>query len=205
MINFRFFPQRDDLCRQMIRVGRLTSEARYDDALQGALKIEAACTANGCTSAAVLWAVAVAWDHTQNLPNALDAIFRAVHHDPIDSAINQSLEVILDKVRDRLLGEAWDEAAEGMYFRLVEEEITDDALRVAYAGHLLAVGKHIEALRVAQAVALLNPRCAMAWDVVEAAAEKLGDIALAMEAANSSAAAKVTTSAPKANMASARA
>lgn len=205
MINFPWMMDRDSMCRQMVRIGRLTNETRYDDALQAALRLEAACAASGVTSAAVLWSLSVAYDNVSNLPMALETILRAVRHDPIDSAINQSIEVIFGKVRERLLGEAWDDAAEGMYFRLAEEEVTDDALRVAYAGHLLAVGRHVEALRVAQAVALLNPRNPKAWDVVEAAAEKLGDIALAIEAANSSAAAKVTTASPKPNVRCARA
>ena len=206
MLNFPWLPQRNDLCRQMANIGRLNQERRFDEALEATKEAEAACIASGVTASPfLLWSMAAAHDNVGNLLEGLVYILKAVRLDPVDYSINHSLDLVAGRVRSRLLGFEWDDEAAEMYRRLGEEELTDDALRVAFAAYLLGNEKYVEALRVAQAVALLNPRNAKAWCIIESAAVKLGDTSLAVEAANSSAAAKVSSQDLKPNVGMAQA
>lgn len=201
MLNFPWLPNRDELCRRFATISRLAGEGRFAEVLEATREAEAACAVSGVpTTPFILWSRAVAEDSGGSLSVALEYILKAVRADPVDGTINHSLDIIVNKVRGKLLGTPWDDSAVAMYAALAEEDLVDDGLRVAYAASLLAAEKCVDALRVAQAVAALNPRNSKAWRIVQAAAEKLGDHALAAEAANSAAAASLSIHSLKPNV-----
>lgn len=175
-------PNRDDLLAQLRKASELAQSGQAEQALEAVRAVAAACAAAGVESPHVLWALAVTSDYAGNLRGALAAILKCLSLDPLMPPAEQSLWVIVNRCRKRLTDAHWDEEAARLYGDLADQGYSDDPCRVAYAAYLHEQGKHQEALRVAEAVALLNPRLPEAWRIVGAAAHALGNKDLAQEA-----------------------
>lgn len=179
-----WFPRRDDLIAQLRRASELAQEGNNEQALEVARGVEAACVALKIESSHVAWALAVLEDTSGNLGAALEHILKAVRIDPVCVIFESSLNIIVKRVRKKLVEGAWDEGSDlPLYMALADSGLANDACRIAYAEFLHGKGQHAESLQVAQAVALLNPALPDAWRIVGAAARALGDEALAEEAA----------------------
>lgn len=183
-------PRREELLAQLNRASELAQAGRNEEALEVARRVEAACAAAKVKSSHVHWAISVLNDNAGHLSEALAHILVAVALDPLCLPVETSLGIIVRRVRKKLTEEAWDQGAVALYQALAGSGLADDASRVAYGRYLLGQGEHEEALHVAQAVALLCPRLAEAWGIVEAAAHALGNEKLAEEAAGQSMAAR---------------
>lgn len=176
-------PAREALLADFRHVHDLASKGRRDEALVIAKRIEAAAAAGlEVKSSALLLAMAVLHDELGRLEQALVYIIEAVKADPLCPDTDRSLGIIVARVRTALASEKWDEVSPRLYAMMAENGLADAACHVAWANHLYASGRHEEALAVAQAVVLLTPRCANAWQLVEAAALALGREAVAHEA-----------------------
>ncbi len=203
--NFIWCRDRNKHTDLMSRIGKLTSDGNHDAAIAAAIELRDRCIAEGIDSATAYWALAVVHDNAGKLFEALDYILQAVRRDVLSHAVDQSLSIILNRVRDRLLTGDWSEVEASMYETLANEGLAEDDVRLAYGGYLLAEGRAAEALKVAQGVAMFSPRSAPAWELVEAAALALNDLIVATDARNSSLAAKTANPEPRANMACAQA
>ncbi len=183
-LQFPWLPRRDDLLDQLRRTSELSQAGKYDEALELARSIEAACAPSKFESPHVYWAIAVMSDYSGRHRDALAAILKCIALDPLMVPAQTSLDIIVTRCRKKLLEGELD-ADEGMalYQALADNGLADDTCRLNYAQHLLDYEKPEEALAVAQAVALLNPRQAEAWRIVGAAAQALGNEELASEAA----------------------
>ena len=149
-----------------------------------ARSVEAACAGLKTESSHVYWCISILNDNTNNLNAALDYILKAVHLDPLCLPFETSLCIIVRRVRKKLVESAWDENTDlPLYNALAMNGLADDSCRVAYAQFLHGKGQYVEALRVSEAVALLNPSLPDAWRIVGAAARALGNEGLAQEAA----------------------
>jgi tetratricopeptide (TPR) repeat protein len=173
----------DDLRDQLRRTSELSQAGKYDEALELARGVEAACVTAKVESAHLYWAMAVMSDYAGKLPDALTYVLKALRADPLMLPAEQSLGIIVGRCRKKLVEAALD-ADEGvaLYNALAENGLADDACRVAHAKRLHENGQNEEALQVAEAVALLSPRMADAWRIVGAAAAALGRTDLAAEA-----------------------
>src|SRR6266568_3848903 len=176
------FPAREALLADFRHVHDLASKGRRDEALVIAKRIEAAAAGLEVKSSALLLALAVLHDELGRLEQGLTYIIAAVKADPLCPDTDRSLGIIVARVRKALASEKWDEVSPRLYAMMAESGLADAACHVAWANHLYAVGRYEEALAVAQAVVLLNPRCTNGWQLVEAAALAIGRDAVAHEA-----------------------
>jgi len=175
-------PSRAEMVSEVRRMHELASEKRWQDALAIAQQLEAACASLEVKSGYLAWALAVFHDNLGNLELALTYIVKALALDPLGPATDDSLRIIVDRVRKALATEPWNDASPRLYTMLAENGLADPACHVAWATHLHATGRHDEALEVARSIALLNPGCTSAFKVVETIALALGREDLAREA-----------------------
>jgi predicted Zn-dependent protease len=177
-------PSREDLVAQTRRAWEMVQAGNFAEALDVVREVVAACVAANFQSAHVHWVAAVAADQAGKPVDALRYVLKAIDIDPVLLPAHHSLGIIVDRARKKLVAGDLD-ADEGMtlYQALADNSLADDACRLSYAQHLLDYEKPDEALQVAQAVALLNPRLSDAWRLVGAAAAALGRDDLASEAA----------------------
>jgi tetratricopeptide (TPR) repeat protein len=176
-------PARETILADFRQVHELASEGRREEALVIAKRIEAAAVGLEVKSSALLLALAVLHDELGQLEQGLAYIIKAVKEDPLCPNTDRSLGIIVTRVRKALATEAWTEVSPRLYATMAENGLADAATHVAWANHLHTVGRHEEALAVAQSVVLLNPRCQNAWQLVRATALALGREAVAQDAA----------------------
>lgn len=176
-------PHRDDLIEQVRHAWQMVEAGQFDEALEAARAVEAACAAANVESPHVCWVATVAADRAGKLLTALRYVLKAIRLDPVMAPAEHSLAIVAGRCRKALV-EGSLEADEGMalYQVLAENCLADDACRLSYAQHLHDYSRHEEALQVAQAVAVLNPSMGDAWRLVGAAATALGRMDLAAEA-----------------------
>jgi hypothetical protein len=168
-------PAREALLADIRRMHEHAAANRWSEALAIAERLEAASAPLEVRSAHLAWAIAVLHDNLGNLVLALAFALKAVNLDPLAPAVDDSLGIIVDRVRKSLSTEKWDEeVSPRLYATMAENGLADAACHVAWANHLYANGHHEEALAVAQSVVMLSPRCGAGWQVVEAAAVALG-------------------------------
>jgi tetratricopeptide (TPR) repeat protein len=167
------------------RAAAVSRDGDHEQALAIATEVQADLSAHGVESPHALWACAVFADYSGRFVDALDYINRALRADPAMVTGEHSLNLIANRARQALVdGDLGAEEGIRLYNALAAHALADDSCRVAFARFLLASGDQGEALRVAQAVALLNPLMMDAWRIVQAAAQALGDEHLAAEAAS---------------------
>lgn len=176
-------PAREALLADFRQVHALAAEGRREEALVIAKRIEAAAAGMEAKSSALLLALAVLHDQLGRLEPALGYIICAVQADPLCPNTDNSLAIVVNRVRKSLATEKWDEVSPRLYAMLAENGLAEPATHVAFANYLHANGRHEEALAVAQSVVLLNPRCTGGWQLVENAALALGREAVAQDAA----------------------
>lgn len=162
----------------------LAQKGEHEKAIAFTKEVESDLTAHGILSAHTLWVLAVFHDYGGHLFEALDYVLRALRADPALVPGESSLHIITAKCRESLVdGDLGAEEGIRLYNALAANGLADDYCRVAFARFLLESGDTGEALRVAQALVLLNPGNTEAWRIVQSAAEALGDEKLAAEAA----------------------
>lgn len=176
-------PAREALLADIRRMHEHASENRWSDALAIAHRLEVASAPLEVKSVHLLWALAVLHDNLGNLEQALTYILKAVGLDPLAPAVDDSLGIIVNRVKHALCSERWNDASPRLYAILAANDLGDPACHVAWANHLHANGRHEDALEVARSVVLLNPGCANGWQMVETAALALGRGDIAKDAA----------------------
>jgi len=100
-------PARADLLADVRRMHEHATENRWQEALAIAQHLEASCTPLDVKSPHLAWALAVLHDNLGDLERALTYIVKAVNLDPLGPATDDSLRIIVDKVRKALATEEW--------------------------------------------------------------------------------------------------
>lgn len=161
----------------MQRAHELVSAEKHEEAKSVLENVAAGLAWAGVTSAHATWARAVVADYLGDGDSAFRLIIEAADMDPLEPAIVRSFGIIVEKLRRTLLASDQDPADESVpriYGMLIEAGKADDAVHLAMARHLAAVGKDGEAMKLLDAVTTLSPACREAWAAKCALAKKLG-------------------------------
>ncbi len=172
------------------RVDQLTEDRQLDDALELALKIEAATIRAGIRSAHLTWTIGVIHDYRQEPEPAFARLQDALSMDPFALPFRHSFELISSRIRAALRAPeraADDPSTPKLWELLARVGQADDGAHVAIGRHHLATGNDLEAMRILDAVTTLFPACKDAWALKAAVAAKLGDHQLAERAASEAA------------------
>ena len=187
------FAQRDALLSQLRQVSTHLEKGEVNEALELAKTVETECLLACVDSASVHWTLSICFDYRGSLREALARVLRAIELDPLHNPAEHSLGVIVDRARTAVQTGFVKVAPHGeqvaieecdrvdLYGALAECGLADDPTRTAYSRLLLAIGRHAEALAIAQALVLLNPTVE-ALAVIEKAARALGNDKVAEQA-----------------------
>jgi len=176
----------EQILDRMRRLDQLIEDRQLDDALELALKIEAAVTRAGIRSAHVTWTIGVIYDYRQEPELAFARLQDALSMDPFALPFRHSVQLISNRIRAALRAPerpAGDPSTLRLWELLARAGQADDGAHVALGRFHLATGNDLEALRILVAVTALFPACKDAWALQAVVAAKLGDHQLAERAA----------------------
>lgn len=166
------------LLSDLTRVNDLIDREAYAEAREAALKLRAACLAQGLRSAHVEWNVAITCDYAGDYELAFQAIREAVRLDPVSGPMWNSFRIIVEHMRRAVSDPKEDDDEEKvgrLYDLLVHANEATTPCHLAYARHLLATDRLQESLRILEALTTLNPSNGEAWELLAKVRLKSGD------------------------------
>ena len=140
------------------------------------------CARVGLCSAFLLWRLAVLSDTLGEPDVALRFVLEAQAVDPLALPFRHSREIIVKKLRRRLLGCEEPEQVPALYEQLARAGEADEDCHLAMARHHAARAEWTAAVRLLEAVTLLWPASRAAWEGLACAARATGQERLAREA-----------------------
>jgi hypothetical protein len=163
------------LLRDLSRAYDLMQEGKYAESLELTLRVQATATGARIRSGQLVWQLAALHDLLQQPAPALRFIQEAIKFDPLSLPSSRSLEIIATNARKVLTGlDAADQSIPELYGLLMKAGEADASSHLAWARHLLQVGKPEEALGVLRALTLLAPYdSAEAWKLLAEVARRL--------------------------------
>lgn len=176
----------ESLKREMARAHELIHEKRaFREGLELCAKVRAQCEEAGTSSAFVIWVMATAFDYLDEPAAAFEYAEEALRMDPLDPNYDRSFGVIVHRVRTALTAKERapdDPSTATLYQLLAERNEADVDCHLTMARYHLHAGRPKDAARILDAVTLLNPSCAEAWEALEECARVIGDEALVVRA-----------------------
>lgn len=139
----------------------------------------------GIRSAFLSWLRAIAADRSGRLLEALDLVEEAMCLDPGALQISNSRRVILNRIREAIVGEDCDikdPELPKLWEVLARAGVADEEIHLVMARHKLATGDNPGALWMAKAIRTLYPGSAAAWELTAEVATAMGDAATAATA-----------------------
>lgn len=182
-----------DLVAAVRRCRDLISENKYDRARTLGMEILARANACGFATGQAHWCLAIANDMLGEMEAAAEHATAAIEADPLAPEFEHSMAVIVDRIKAYLASDSrtWgDPKTPRLYAILVNGGWADAAAHLQMAKFTYEQGAVENALSLAEAVVMLNPRFVDALEFVGAVAEEVGKRNVAAEARTQAAAVK---------------